>query len=60
MKLKVENFRKAYEKAVKEDKKEFKYKGFTFVTNYAKYLLIHIKENLNLTDTDYIELNASN
>ena len=56
MRVKVDNLRKAYKKAVKENKKQFNYKGIEFVTDYTKYLLIHLKEDLKLSDTDYITL----
>ena len=62
MQIKVKNLRKAYEKAVKENKDQFTYKGVDFVTAYAKYLLIYIRDNLKLSDMDYITLtpNTSN
>jgi ribosomal protein S4E len=39
----IKSLEKAYNKAVKEDKVAFDYKGVELVTDYAKYLIEHLK-----------------
>lgn len=38
------NLKKDYEKAVEEKKIQFTFKEKLFLTNYAKYLLEHLKD----------------
>lgn len=44
----VHRFEKAYESALRNKQKEFKFDDNEFVTNYAKYLLEYLKDEFKL------------
>lgn len=43
-----DRFRKAYNQAVKENKDSFTFDGNEFVTNYAKYLLQYLDQEMGV------------
>jgi len=47
-KQKLERLETAYNKAKEEDKFQFSFEGKILITNYAKYLIEHLKNTLKL------------
>ena len=54
--MKLKELKKAYDKAVKENKETFEIEGVLILTAYAKYLIQYLEETIKLNDEDEIEL----
>ena len=54
--MKFKELKKAYDKAVKENKETFEIEDVLFLTGYAKYLIEYIEKTMKLNDEDEIEL----
>lgn len=54
--MKLKELKKAYDKAVKENKETFEIEGVLILTAYAKYLIQYLEETMKLNDEDEIEL----
>jgi len=55
MQIKLKDFKRIYLKARKENKVQFKCKGKAFITQFAKYVIMHAEENMNLGPEQYLE-----
>jgi len=55
----VKEFKDAYNQAVKDDKKQFTFKGMEFLTGYAKYLIEYITTVRKLKDNNSFEISPS-
>lgn len=54
--MKLKELKKAYDKAVKENKETFEIEDVLILTAYAKYLIQYLEETMKLNDEDEIEL----
>lgn len=54
--MKLKELKKAYDKAVKENKETFEIEDVLLLTAYAKYLIEYIEETMKLNNEDEIEL----
>lgn len=54
--MEFKGLKKAYDKAVKENKETFEIEDVLLLTAYAKYLIEYIEKTMKLNDEDEIEL----
>ena len=54
--MKFKELKKAYDKAVKENKETFEIEDVLLLTAYAKYLIQYLEETIKLNDEDEIGL----
>lgn len=54
--MKLKELKKAYDKAVKENKETFEIEDVLLLTTYAKYLIEYLEKTMKLNDEDKIEL----
>lgn len=54
--MKLKELKKAYDKAVKENKETFEIEDVLLLTAYAKYLIQYLEETMKLNDEDEIGL----
>ena len=54
--MKFKELKKAYDKAVKENKETFEIEDFLLLTAYAKYLIQYLEKTMKLNNEDEIEL----
>lgn len=54
--MKLKELKKAYDKAVKENKETFEIEDVLLLTAYAKYLIQYLEKTMKLNDEDEIEL----
>ena len=54
--MKLKELKKAYDKAVKENKETFEIENFLILTAYAKYLIQYLEKTMKLNNEDEIEL----
>jgi len=55
MQIKLKDFKRLYLKARKENKVQFQCRGKTFVTKFAKYIIMHAEDNMTLGPEQYLE-----
>ena len=53
--MKLKELKKAYDKAVKENKETFEIECVLVLTAYAKYLIQYLEKTMKLNDEDEIE-----
>ena len=58
MKIKLRQFKAKYLEAKKNKKVQFKCKGKTFITLYAKYVIMHAEKNLHIPSEGYLEFSG--
>ena len=54
--MKLKELKKAYDKAVKENKETFEIEDVLLLTAYAKYLIQYLEKTMKLNNEDDIEL----
>ena len=54
--MKFKELKKAYDKAVKENKETFEIEDVLLLTAYAKYLIQYLEKTMELNNEDEIEL----
>ena len=54
--MKLKELKKAYDKAVKENKETFEIEDVLLLTAYAKYLIQYLEKTMELNNEDEIEL----
>ena len=54
--MKLKELKKAYDKAVKENKETFEIEDVLLLTAYAKYLIQYLEKTMKLNNEDEIEL----
>ena len=54
--MKFKELKKAYDKAVKENKETFEIEDVLLLTAYAKYLIQYLEKTMKLNNEDEIEL----
>ena len=54
--MELKELKKAYDKAVKENKETFEIEDVLLLTTYAKYLIEYLEKTMKLNNEDKIEL----
>ena len=60
--MQLSGLKRAYKKAVAEEKKVFRYKGCEFLVGYAKYLIEYLQseyQSFNLCEDEHITINSN-
>jgi hypothetical protein len=58
MRIKLGQFKAKYLEAKKNNKVQFKCNGKTFITQFAKYVILHAEDNLHIPQDGQLEFSG--